>query len=203
MNVPILSINQLTVSRDDRCLFRDLSFVVGAGQLIQIEGPNGAGKSSLIRAIAGLLDTGAGSIAIQGQHDADARRDQVLLWTALPGVKMRLDARTNLAWLLNQRNESADPDGLLAKVGLAGWEDVPLGQMSTGQVRRVGMAALLASKKPLWLLDEPYNALDIDAQTQLSSVIQGRLDQGGSVVLASHHAAPGLSADQQLRLGQP
>lgn len=201
MKSPILSVNQLCVSRDDRPLIRDLSLALAPGELLQVEGPNGAGKSSLIRALAGLLDADGGLIRINDAEAASERRDQVLLWTALPGVKLRLDARTNVAWLLKLRGERGDPDELLAAVGLAGWEDVPLAQMSTGQVRRVSMAALAASTKPLWLLDEPYNAIDAEGQSALSACIAGKLKAGAAVVLASHHDAPGLVPDHRICLG--
>lgn len=123
----ILSVAQLELHRDERCLFRDLSFDLRAGQLLQIAGPNGVGKSSLIRAIAGLLRFESGRVDILGQSAVDLRRDRCLLWTALGGIKRALDARTNLQWLLDCRGDHGDPDQLLADVGLRGWEDVPSG----------------------------------------------------------------------------
>lgn len=195
-----LNIDQISIERDDRWLMRDLSLSAQPGELVQIAGLNGAGKSTLLRAIAGLFSGYTGNIQIGSATSAAERREQVLLWTALPAVKARLSARQNLSWLLSLRGEQADPDALLAQVGLRGWEDALAGTLSTGQIRRISLASLPVNQSPLWLLDEPFNAIDVEGQAWLAKSIRDRLAQGGTVLMATHHAPSDLSPDHVVTL---
>jgi len=196
-----LNIDQLSIERDERWLIQNFSLQALPGQLIQVAGPNGAGKSTLLRAIAGLYSGFEGQIQVAGAQTPAQRRAQVLLWTALPGVKSRLSARQNLQWLLSLRGDCADPDPLLAQVGLRGWEDALAGLLSTGQARRIALASLLANESPLWCLDEPFNAIDVDGQALLAGLIRKRLAAGAVVLLATHHAPADLQPDQVVNLG--
>lgn len=195
-----LNIDQISIERDDRWLMRDLDLIAQPGELIQIAGPNGAGKSTLLRAIAGLYSGFTGHIAIGSASSASERRAQALLWTALPGVKARLSARQNLNWLLNLRGEQADVDSLLSEVGLRGWEDALAGTLSTGQIRRIALASLAASTAAIWLLDEPFNAIDVEGQGWLAESVRARLAQGGVVLMATHHTPADLQPDQVIEL---
>ena len=196
-----LNIEQIRIERDERVLLDGFDLQAQPGELIQIAGPNGAGKSTLLRAIAGLYSEFSGLIQIQGESAAAERRRRVLMWTALAGVKARLDARQNLKWLMDLRGDQGDLDGLLAQVGLYGWEDALAGTLSTGQARRIALASLYANDAPVWLLDEPFNAIDVQGQALLALRIRERLSQGGAVLLATHHTPSDLMPDQVLELG--
>lgn len=196
-----LNIEQIRIERDERVLLDGFDLQAQPGELIQIAGPNGAGKSTLLRAIAGLYSEFSGLIQIQGESAATERRRRVLMWTALAGVKARLDARQNLKWLMDLRGDQGDLDGLLAQVGLYGWEDALAGTLSTGQARRIALASLYANDAPVWLLDEPFNAIDVQGQALLALRIRERLSQGGVVLLATHHTPSDLMPDQVLELG--
>lgn len=196
-----LDIQALTLCREELELVRALSLQVRAGELVQVAGPNGAGKSTLLRAVAGLYAGFDGQIRIENESDAEARRAGCLLWTALPGIKSRLTAVQNLKWLLALRGDDGDCNELLSRVGLRGWEDSLAGELSTGQGRRIAMASLYASRAPVWLLDEPFNAIDTAGQQQLSDCIRDKLSQGGAVLLATHHTPADLIPDQVVSLG--
>lgn len=195
-----VDIQGLTLSRDELELIRSFSLQVKPGELIQVAGPNGAGKSTLLRAIAGLYAGFDGQIRIDNESDVEVRRARCLLWTALPGIKSRLTAAQNLKWLLALRGDDGDCNELLSRVGLRGWEDSLAGELSTGQGRRIAMASLYASRAPVWLLDEPFNAIDSAGQQQLSDCIRNKLSQGGAVLLATHHTPADLIPDQMVSL---
>ena len=195
-----LDIQELTLCREELELIRALSLQVKPGELIQVAGPNGAGKSTLLRAIAGLYAGFEGRISIENESDAEVRRARCLLWTALPGIKSRLTAFQNLKWLLALRGDDGDCNELLSRVGLSGWEDSLAGELSTGQGRRIAMASLYASRAPIWLLDEPFNAIDSAGQQQLSDCIRHKVSQGGAVLLATHHTPADLIPDQIVSL---
>ena len=196
-----LDIHELTLCREELELTRALSLRAKPGELIQVAGPNGAGKSTLLRAIAGLYAGFDGQIRIENESDAEVRRARCLLWTALPGIKSRLTAAQNLKWLLTLRGDDGNCNELLSQVGLRGWEDSLAGELSTGQGRRIAMASLYASRAPVWLLDEPFNAIDLAGQQQLSDCIRDKLNQGGAVLLATHHTPADLIPDQVVSLG--
>ena len=195
-----LDIHELTLCREELELIRALSLQVKPGELIQVAGPNGAGKSTLLSAVAGLYAGFDGQICIENESDAEMRRARCLLWTALPGIKSRLTAAQNLKWLLALRGDKGDCNELLSRVGLSGWEDSLAGELSTGQGRRIAMASLYASRAPIWLLDEPFNAIDSAGQQQLSDCIRHKLSQGGAVLLATHHTPADLIPDQIVSL---
>jgi len=177
---PLLAAESLSLTRGGRELFRDLSFAVHGGQLWQIEGPNGAGKTSLIRILCGLARYG---------FEGRVQRPLPLLYLGhQPAVKALLTPRENLAWHVSGEGPYADDqiESALARVGLYGYEDVPSHTLSAGQQRRVNLARLFLSRAPLWLLDEPFTAIDkggVDAlQAQLAAHVAG----GGAVLMASH-----------------
>lgn len=179
---PLLSARSLCLERGGRELFRQLSFDVLAGHLLQIEGANGAGKTSLIRILAGLSRYG---------FEGEVRRNAALLYLGhLPAVKALLTPRENLAWHVAGEGDyrPAAIDDALARVGLCGYEDVPSHALSAGQHRRVNLARLYLSDCPLWLLDEPFTAIDRAGVEQLESLLVEHVERGGAVVMTSHQA---------------
>ncbi len=187
-----LVVTQLTCVRDDRVLFKDLNFQLNAGELLQIEGHNGSGKTSLLRILCGLSLAEAGQVLWQNQ---DIEEDKSVYWRHLayighaPGIKLELTplenlqmAKTLAAYPANIALESA-----LEQVGLYGFEDVPTRTLSAGQQRRVALARLLTNDIQLWILDEPFTALDKKAIQMVENLLDQHAQRGGMAVITSHH----------------
>ena len=179
---PLLEARDLTLQRGGRQLFSELSFDVYPGHLLQIEGANGAGKTSLIRILAGLARYG-----FEGQVQ---RRANHLYLGHQAGVKALLTPRENLAWHVGGEGSYPDAaiEAALASVGLYGYEDVASHALSAGQHRRVNLARLYLSESPLWLLDEPFTAIDSQGVLELEKLLVQHVEQGGAVVMTSHQA---------------
>lgn len=177
---PLLEAEGLALERGGRQLFQGLSLSLGCGQLVQVEGANGAGKTSLLRILAGLSRYG---------FEGRVQRRAPLLYLGHHGaVKALLTPRENLAWHISGEAEWHDREieEALAAVGLYGYEDVPSHALSAGQHRRVNLARLYLSRAPLWLLDEPFTAIDRAGVAALEARLAAHLGQGGAVLLTSH-----------------
>jgi heme exporter protein A len=179
---PLLAAQSLSLARGGRELFRELSFAVRAGQLWQIRGPNGAGKTSLMRILCGLARHG-----FEGRVQRPAPQ---LYLGHQPALKALLTPRENLAWHASGDGVYADDqiDAALSRVGLYGCEDVPSHTLSAGQQRRVNLARLFLSSAPLWLLDEPFTAIDAHGVDELQILLVTHVEAGGAVVMTSHQA---------------
>jgi heme exporter protein A len=157
--------------------------------LLQIGGPNGAGKTTLLRAIAGISQDYQGEIHYSGQALSSVRwefaRDSLYLGH-LAGIKKALSPLENLSWYLAQAGGKADINQALAAVGLYGYEETPCYQLSAGQLRRVALARLYLSQARIWILDEPFTAIDKRGVSQLEALIARQVAQGGLVILTSH-----------------
>lgn len=176
----LLQCSALTLVRGERELFSGLDVSLRPGEVLQVEGENGAGKTSLLRVLAGLARYG---------YEGEITRPVPLLYIGhLSAVKELLTPRENLAWHVDGHADYRDSDvcAALAKVGLAGYEDVPSHQLSAGQHRRVNLARLHLSRQPLWLLDEPFTAIDRDGVASLEALFVSHAKRGGAVVLTSH-----------------
>ena len=187
----MLEIRNVTCIRDERVLFEQLSFTISDGELIQIEGQNGAGKTTLLRIIAGLGYADEGDIYWNGESIKKNREEfhsDLLFLGHHTGVKRELTAFENLAFYQSMHsnyNEEAIWDAL-ARVGLAGREDVTAGQLSAGQQRRVALARLWLSNHKLWVLDEPLTAIDKQGVKVLEQLFMSHAKQGGIVLLTTH-----------------
>ncbi|UZT76601.1 cytochrome c biogenesis heme-transporting ATPase CcmA [Ectopseudomonas chengduensis] len=207
--VPLLEAVALSCERDWRMLFEQLHFALQPGDMLQISGPNGSGKTSLLRLIAGLRQPTSGDILLQGQALAEQRSELArnLLWIGhAAGIKGLLTAEENLAWLCALHRPASRKAiwQALEAVGLRGFEDVPCHSLSAGQQRRVALARLyLADTPPLWVLDEPFTALDKSGVAQLEAHLAGHCERGGVVVLTTHHSLQRIPATyRDLDLGQ-
>jgi heme exporter protein A len=188
-HIPLLELRNLGCERDERLLFSGLNLQLGAGDVVQIGGPNGAGKTTLLRALAGISGDYQGQIFYAGQSLPDANwdfsRDRLYLGH-LPGIKKSLTPSENLAWYQAQTGARISIDEALAAVGLYGYEDTPCYQLSAGQLRRVALARLHLTEARVWILDEPFTAIDKLGVSQLEALIARQSAQGGVVILTSH-----------------
>lgn len=207
----MLEAQQLTVIRDERILFESLSFSIQPGELVQIEGHNGSGKTTLLRILAGLGDRECGQVLWQQkaiEQCRDEYHDALLFLGHHTGVKRELTAYENLRFYqaLHAQSRSVtqnDLDFALAKVGLAGREDVPVAQLSAGQQRRVALARLWLSQQPIWILDEPLTAIDKQGVKVLESLFIHHIERGGIVILTTHQDLQMEHAQlRKIRLGE-
>ena len=184
-----LTAEKLACTRGERTLFSALSFRVKAGQALAVEGANGAGKTSLLRLIAGFLAPAAGRLIVKtvaGESDDAEERGKAIGWLGhQDGLKPQLTVREQLDFFAQLYRGSADDD-LLERVGLARQADLPCRYLSAGQRRRLALARLLAGKRPLWLLDEPFAALDVHGQSLVAQLMARHCGEGGIIIAATH-----------------
>lgn len=187
----MISVSGLTISRGERVLFRDLSFSVGAGEVLALTGANGAGKTSLLRAMAGFIRPDAGEVVFEGA-ETDAARGSRLHWLGhLDGLKPARRAREELdfqcRWL---GAETAAIAAAVLRLGLEPLLDLEVRKLSAGQRRRLALARLIAAPRPLWLLDEPLSPLDARWRAEAGVLIQAHVAGGGAVIAAVHDPLP-------------
>jgi len=205
----MLGVVVLECVRCDRRLFTNLSFSLSKGELLYLYGHNGCGKTTLMRAVCGLLQPTEGEIRWDGEPIRELSEEytrEVLYIGHKNGIKDDLTALENLRILstldgVHMTEEQAWD--ALERIGLRGFEDLPTQVLSQGQKRRVALARLLAHQAKLWILDEPFTALDKAAVELLQQVIREHLDQGGMAFLTTHQEVK-LTEGQvkQLQLGK-
>ena len=187
----LLEVTDLACRRGGRRVFGGLSFALAAGDLLALTGRNGSGKTTLLRALALLVPTDAGSIRWQGEEvaaDPDRWRGQIAWLGHLDGLKGDLTVRENLLASVRDRTRL---ESALAAFDLAPLAAREVRTLSAGQRRRAALARVAASPAPLWLLDEPLNALDTAAQSLLHAAIARHIAGGGAVIAATHADLPG------------
>jgi heme exporter protein A len=201
----MLEVIGLGCLRGERRLFAGVSFSLRPGGLIWVQGGNGSGKTTLLRTLCGLTQAMAGEVrwfgkAIQAQGE-DYRRELTYLGHA-NGLKEDLSAQENLlvaARLAGQPVSRAEVVQALHGIGLAGREHLPIKFLSQGQRRRAALARLrLAPQRTLWLLDEPFNALDTHAVADMQQTMENHLAQGGMIALTTHQDVAIQAADAQM-----
>ncbi|MEM7190033.1 MAG: heme ABC exporter ATP-binding protein CcmA [Pseudomonadota bacterium] len=183
-----LEVTGLTCRRGGRTVLRDLGFSVPNGKAALVRGPNGAGKSTLLRVLAGLLAFQDGVARMDGLSlgsDAAAWQERVAYAGHLDAVKPALSVRVNLeVWA--RVLGGAGVDAALERLGLTTIADRAAGECSAGQRRRLGLARLLLTERPLWLLDEPTVSLDDDTSVKVATMVRDHCARGGIALVASH-----------------
>lgn len=188
----MLEARQLRCERGERLLFESLSFRLVAGQLLQIEGANGSGKTTLLRVLCGLSPPADGSILYCNEDIHANSQDYHTQLTYVghhPSIKLDLTPMENLRFAQDLSHHQAPDSSLLAaleRIGLFGFEYVPCRHLSAGQRRRVALARLLTADTRLWILDEPFTAIDRAGTQLLTQLLTQHLDNQGMVVLTSH-----------------
>ncbi|MGE0624659.1 MAG: cytochrome c biogenesis heme-transporting ATPase CcmA [Pseudomonadales bacterium] len=191
----LLTVRGLGCVRDGRTLFRALDLSVGEGECVALLGPNGSGKSTLLRAVAGLF------VDVEGEIEVS----ELAYLGHRPGVSLSLSPLENLRWYagLEPTGPGVEPAALISlleRVGLAGYEDVRCQHLSAGQQRRVALSRLMLDRARLWLLDEPFTALDTDGQALVRSLLVSHAASGGAAVCATHQDL-GVPGTRELHLG--
>ncbi|MDR2877963.1 MAG: cytochrome c biogenesis heme-transporting ATPase CcmA [Chromatiales bacterium] len=182
----------LAAMRGDRKLFTDLDFDLHAGELLYIAGPNGSGKTTLLRMICGLVIPSAGQVLWKDENIhtlGEEFRADLLYCGHLGALKDDLSGLENLRFSCRLGGTPVSEDEAvmaLSRMGLAGREDLPAKVLSQGQKRRVGLARLLLMRARLWVLDEPFTALDVGAIELLRETMRTHLAGGGLLVLTTH-----------------
>ena len=191
-NREVLKAEQLFCERDDRVLFRELSFSARAGEVIQIKGSNGSGKTTLLRVICGLNDNYHGALKWFNEPIEDNQDDfysSLIYLGHQVGVNKVLTPVENLRWSVGLR-ENVTSDSIyqaLAEIGLRGFEDSQCFSLSAGQQQRVSLSKLLLGTAIIWVLDEPFTTLDVDGVQLLEKLLGDHARKGGVALVTTHH----------------
>lgn len=195
MRLAVISVINLSVVKTDRLLFEHLNFAVEQGGLLYVKGQNGAGKTSLLRVLAGLVNADSGKVYFSQQNIKDCRDDyhqHLVYFGHKLGINLTLSAVENLQYWCKQHQVVISVDRIfntLAQLNLVGLEDIPVANLSAGQQRRVALARFwFKQNAKLWILDEPFTALDNQGIELISKQITQFLIGGGAVVITSHQA---------------
>lgn len=188
----MLEVSNLACTRGDHRLFDGLSFLLGPGELMQVQGANGSGKTTLLRTLCGFMHPMEGEISWQGRNILELGEDyyaNIIYLGHLNAIKDELSALENLRISAGLSGCAvSDQQAILAlrRMGLRGRETLPVNVLSQGQRRRVALARLLLSSAPLWILDEPLTALDAGAVNLMQELIGEHLSKQGMVIFTTH-----------------
>ncbi len=187
----LLQTSDLTCVKDDRVLFEDLNLSLTAGQMLLVEGKNGSGKTSLLRILTGLNLPESGDVLWQGKPIAEVGPDyyeQVNYIGHHDGIKRDLTCLENLRLVQAMGKPlPIDLDDALDKVNLYRFGDNFVATLSAGQKRRLAMARLVVTEAKLWIMDEPFTSLDKASMAMFQQMFEQHLDDGGVIVMTSHH----------------
>ena len=202
----MFSVSNLCCSRGEKRLFSGVSFSLQQGEYLHLEGDNGVGKTSLLRLACGLSPLEQGEIRWQGKpvsENSDELRSNLAYLGHQLALKEDLTPLENLllhAAVAGKQLSLPQAKAALAQLGLKGREHLPVRVLSQGQKRRTALARLVVSTAKLWILDEPFVALDPAAQNALSEVINAHLTRQGMVLLTSHQAVSLAGQGRSYRL---
>lgn len=193
----------LSCIKRDRVLFENLAFTFSAGEIWHLKGPNGAGKTSLLRMMSGLVLPNEGQVQWNDQtvyDNSEFSRQLVFIGHKL-GVSSALSAMENLQYWSHLHNVIEwDAFDILDQLELIGLHEIPVNQLSEGQQRRVALSRLWLKPAKIWILDEPFTALDVYAVEQIQNKIKQFVQSGGCVVLTSHQPLTHIEQYQTFEL---
>lgn len=190
-----LIMDSVRVTRGERAIVEDFSLSIASGDLVWLRGANGVGKTSLLRIAAGLARPDAGSVSRIYGGNAVSPSDVTGFQGHKDAIKPGLSVIENIRFWAKLAGAKSRVKDALNTVGLTGRERQPAGTLSAGQSRRLALAQLWISDKPLWILDEPAAAIDTDGQALIDNLVISHIARGGAVMLASH-AAPRKLTDK-------
>ncbi|WP_380052900.1 heme ABC exporter ATP-binding protein CcmA [Falsihalocynthiibacter sp. SS001] len=175
----ILRVENLSVQRGGVAILADVSFALDEGQALFLRGPNGIGKTTLLRTLAGLQP------AVSGSIECTAGPDSIAYASHADGVKPTLTVAENLGFWAQVFGTNSF-DAALEKMNLTSLANRPAQTLSAGQKRRLGLARMLVTERPIWVMDEPTISLDRDSTALFASAVQSHLAKGGVAVIATH-----------------
>ncbi len=189
--------------RGGQSIFSAIDISLEAGESLVVTGPNGSGKSTLLRVIAGLLPRSSGGVRLEDGGEGFPTVASASHYLGhLNAMKLAMTVTENLRfWQAFFGASGVDPAEALQKVGLGTVGHLPFGYLSTGQRRRVSLAKLLVSRRPVWLLDEPSAGLDRASEQRLTELMAAHLGSGGILVAATHMPL-GIIASRTLEMGE-
>jgi len=184
-----LIVSDLTCQRGYKELFSNISFELDPGEILEISGVNGSGKTSLLKILAGLNSAESGRLSInKNEVGSYEYQSEILYLGHLPALSPELNCIENLDYLgqLNNISSNQALDEALINVGLKNFEYEYVSNLSAGQKRRVVLSALFITQAKVWLLDEPFTALDADGINVIETQITKHCDDGGICILTTH-----------------
>jgi heme exporter protein A len=189
--VPFLTVSGLACQRGRQWLFRDLSFSVRPGQMVWLRGPNGSGKTTLLRTVVGLSQPDEGTLRIQGSTAlGEAGAGRVVYIGHLNAMKDDLTVCESLQFVARLQGQVCSREAALSALTVMGMHhrrNAAVRTLSQGQRRRAALARLVLEKSAsLWVLDEPFDALDAQGIQALNGLLAAHLDRGGCILLTSH-----------------
>ena len=200
-----LAVHGLRVERGERVLFDDLSFSAPPACLMHLQGANGSGKTTLLKTLAGLVSADAGGIVWRGERLSRATDFRAMLNYIghHGGLNAELDACENLEFIatLCAAPRRMTIAAALQALDAASFADRPVRYLSAGQRQRVTLARLMLFEAPLWMLDEPFTALDHASRRLVEAIIDTHVEQGGTVLIATHQTFDSRHAIRVVPLG--
>jgi heme exporter protein A len=184
-----LIVNNLSCQRGYKLLFENLSFELNSGEVLKVSGPNGSGKTSLMKILAGLSSFETGSIDYDDTKINSERYNLDFLYLGhLAALSPELSCLENLKYTMRLGNDNLDLDfsDALKKVGLEKFENELVGKLSAGQKKRIALSLLFITQSKVWLLDEPFSALDSKAIKIIETRVEDHCNSGGICILTTH-----------------
>ncbi|TGQ07691.1 MULTISPECIES: heme ABC exporter ATP-binding protein CcmA [unclassified Mesorhizobium] len=187
--------------RGGEAVFSNIGFALDQGEALIVTGPNGSGKSTLLRIVAGLLPAARGKVLVEGGGEVFPTVASASHYLGhLNAMKTALSVEENLGfWRAFEGEPALSVEEALETVALGGLGHLPFGYLSTGQRRRVSIAKLLVSRRPVWLLDEPTAGLDKASEERFAGLMRDHLEDGG-IVVAATHLPLGLEGARELQM---
>jgi len=188
----MLTVSDLAARRGEDLIFSGISFALHAREALIVTGRNGSGKSTLIRVIAGLLAGEAGTVVVSVDGASIPRAAEACHYLGhRNAMKREMTVEENLLFWKHFMGDFAggaglEPDEAATRLGLAELLHLPFGYLSAGQQRRMAMAKLLCAWRPVWLLDEPTAAVDVQSEDLFAGLMRGHLARGGIIIAATH-----------------